>query len=575
MGQLTAVVRPVTCLEHTWPILVDHQLQLSLEDVNPLLAGMTPGLRKACARLELEVHGHHRALPVSSQEEHVDALARRVKASKLVAADDERILGARHREEICDRDTIEPNEPDEAPDGDVVLAVLDEREERGRDPGRLRDVAQRQAALLAKPSQRSADARRLGCWKRLCVGYVQQYLEETLKILKRSSNLPILERTRNPGSADIAVVGGGISGLSVAWHLARRGVAVTIVERAGLGSGATAIQPGGLRRQWGSQVNCLLAAEARTFYADLADRLGVRIDAGFQECGYLFVAHSRDGEEALARNVSLQNACGVPSRMVRPDEASELVPGLDAGSIVAASYCSEDGYFDRPQAVVAAFIDACRAAGVTVVQAAVHRLESCGPGWSLSLRDGGSIETGGVVLAAAWDTPALLEPLGVHVPIKKEPRYLFYSDPIRERLLEPLVVSPEWHLAAKQLADGSVLSSDLSAGADPGEDEAIWRMRLRNGLRRLLPILDYVDYPTVVEGFYDLTPDGLAIVGPVADHQGLWIAAGHSGRGFMLAPAIGRALSEAILDGSVDSLVEALSLERFRRAELTLESQVV
>ncbi|MFN8223666.1 MAG: FAD-binding oxidoreductase [Gaiellales bacterium] len=384
-----------------------------------------------------------------------------------------------------------------------------------------------------------------------------------------------MERTRDHGSTDIAVVGGGITGLSVAWHLAQRGAEVVIVERGGLGSGATAIQPGGLRRQWGSEVNCLLASEAREFYMHLADRLDVRVDPGFRECGYLFVAHSRDGEEALARNVSVQNACGVPSRMVDPREASDLVPGLDAGSIVAASFCPEDGYFDRPQAVVAAFVDACRAAGIGVIQAPVARLDPGDRGWSLDLLDGGTIEARGVVVAAAWETPALLSPLGVHVPIKKEPRYLFYSDPIQERLLEPLVVSAEWHLAAKQLADGSVLASDLVAGADPGEDEAIWRARLRDGLQRLLPILDYVEYPTLVEGFYDLTPDGLAIIGPVADHQGLWLAAGHSGRGFMLAPAIGRALSDAIVDSNVDPLIEDLALERFREAGLTLESQVV
>jgi len=373
----------------------------------------------------------------------------------------------------------------------------------------------------------------------------------------------------------VAIVGGGISGMALAWQLVERRQTVAIVDRAGLGAGATAIQPGGVRRQWRNRANCLLAAESIGFYRELGTRLGVTVDAGFQACGYLFVAHTEEALASLAVGVAVQNELGVPSRLLTSAEASAIVPGLNGSAVVGASFCAEDGYFDRPQAVVGAFVEACSAAGVAVEQASVEAIEPCGERWSLALAGGSRLEAGQVVVAAGWETPALLEPLGVRLPIHREPRYLFYSDPIAKRLLEPLVVSPERHLAAKQLGDGSVLASDLSAGSDPAEGEDVWRRRLRAGLSELLPILDYVGLPTMVEGLYDLTPDGMAIVGAVPGHDGLWAHAGHSGRGFMMAPAMARLLADAIMDGAADELLQPLSPGRFDGAPLAAELQVV
>jgi sarcosine oxidase subunit beta len=375
---------------------------------------------------------------------------------------------------------------------------------------------------------------------------------------------------------EVVVVGGGITGLSIAWHLAERHAGtIAIIERTGLGSGATSIQPGGFRQQWGNWVNCLLARESVAFYRELGQRLDVAVDPGFTECGYLFVAHSEAGTELLAKNVALQNSLGIPSRLVDPAEAVEIVPGLNGSAIVAASFCAEDGYFDRPQAVVGAFIDACARVSVDVVGGEVDRLDPDGTGWSVSLRDGRRLGASAVVVAAGYDSPALVAGLGLELPIRREPRYLFYSDPIHERLLEPLVVSPERHFASKQLADGSVLASDLTAGSDPSKNEEVWRGRLREAIHTLLPVLEYVSFPVLVRGFYDLTPDGLAIVGTVPNFNGLWLAAGQSGRGFMMAPAVGRLLADALVAGTSDKLLEALSVKRFSHVALTPEPQIV
>jgi sarcosine oxidase, subunit beta len=363
----------------------------------------------------------------------------------------------------------------------------------------------------------------------------------------------------------VAVVGAGVTGLFVAHELSARGVdSVTVYERIGIGAGASGIQPGGIRQQWGTAVNTVLARESLAFYREAREHLAMRVDPHFQACGYLFLAHSQETRARLAANVALQNELGVPSRIVEPDEAERLVPGLDPSSLVGAAWCAEDGYLARPQAVVEAL-----GARADVVHAEVVELAEAGAAWELAFADGTSTTAERVVVAAGCDTTALLPEL----PIEREVRYLFLSEPIRERLLEPLVISPERHFAAKQLADGRVLASDLTASGVPDEARDGWRRHVRTCVEALLPRLQFVSLPLLLEGLYDVTPDHQAILGEV--RPGLWVAAGFSGHGFMLAPAVGRILAEAIVLGREDEALKVLDSRRFAEARLLPEPQVV
>src|ERR671931_669057 len=131
---------------------------------------------------------------------------------------------------------------------------------------------------------------------------------------------------------EVVVVGAGVVGLSIAFELAERGAAVTVLDRAGVGAGASGVQPGGVRRQWGTRVNCLLADESLRFFAAARERLGMRVDPAFRACGYLFLAHSDAALARLRGNVELQNELGIPSRVVSAAAAEELVPGLDGAA---------------------------------------------------------------------------------------------------------------------------------------------------------------------------------------------------------------------------------------------------
>ena len=362
----------------------------------------------------------------------------------------------------------------------------------------------------------------------------------------------------------------------MAYHLAERGIRdVAVYERAGIGAGQSGVQPGGVRQQWGTPVNVLLARESLAFYRDVEARLEPRVAPRFDACGYLFLAHSEGALAELAASVALQNDLGVPSRVLSPAEAEDLVPGLQVETVAGASFCAEDGYFDRPQAVVEAFAEAAQRRGVRIVALAVERLQRDGDAWRLALGDGPLAGAAAVVVAAGYDSPALLAPLGVELPICKEPRYLFFSDPVSARLLEPLVVSSERRFAAKQLADGRVLASDLGAAGDPEVERERWRGNVRAAVRALLPRLEYVSLPLLVGGFYDTTPDHQATIGPVPGHDGLWLAAGFSGHGFMIAPAVGAALARMVAGEAPPDHVAELSPARFAGRTLVPEPQVV
>lgn len=344
--------------------------------------------------------------------------------------------------------------------------------------------------------------------------------------------------------ADVAVVGAGVTGLSVAYFLRRAGAEVVVVDRAGIAAGASGVQPGGVRQQWTTEINCELARESVEFYA------GFDVDARLDRCGYLFVALA---EETLARmrdDVALQNRVGVPSRIVDADEIAELVPGMRVDTVAGAAWCAEDGYFDRPQTVVEAFAE-----GIEVVVVDVH--------------DVAELDAEVVVVAAGVESLRLL---GVDLPIAAEPRHLFLSEPIAERLVEPLVIVGERSFAAKHLANGRVLASDLAAAGDPDEGRERWRATVARGVDELLPALSFVPFPILASGVYDVTPDHQPVVGPVGDR--LWVAAGYSGHGFMLAPAISRRLADAIVAGG-GAPIPAFDPARFSAGGLATESAVI
>src|SRR5947208_5553439 len=115
------------------------------------------------------------------------------------------------------------------------------------------------------------------------------------------------------GRSEVVVIGAGITGLSIALHLAENGLKPLVIEREGVAAGASGVQPGGVRQQWSTPLNCRLARESAAFFADLSTRLDSTLPLRFSRCGYAFLAHSEERLAQLADAVSIQKAAGVPS----------------------------------------------------------------------------------------------------------------------------------------------------------------------------------------------------------------------------------------------------------------------
>src|SRR5262245_13492356 len=137
--------------------------------------------------------------------------------------------------------------------------------------------------------------------------------------------------------ASVAIIGGGIMGLSTAYHLGKRGVKdVVVLERSYLCSGASGRNGGGVRAQWSTEANVMLMRESIDVCRQFAREMGINV--WFRQGGYLFLVRSEEKRAALETSVRLQNECGLPTRMLEPGEAREIVPWLDTDGLVAASY---------------------------------------------------------------------------------------------------------------------------------------------------------------------------------------------------------------------------------------------
>ena len=165
--------------------------------------------------------------------------------------------------------------------------------------------------------------------------------------------------------ADVVVIGAGIMGLAIAYHLARAGTTrVVVLDKSYLCGGASGRNGGGVRAQWSSEANIRLMQESIRMCREFATEM--KINVWFRQGGYLFLVRSEERRRSLEASVKLQNDCGLPTRMLTPKEAQKLVPELDTDGVVAASYNESDGVV-FPWPFVWGFAQAARKLGVKVL----------------------------------------------------------------------------------------------------------------------------------------------------------------------------------------------------------------
>lgn len=371
-------------------------------------------------------------------------------------------------------------------------------------------------------------------------------------------------------SADVVVVGGGCMGASIAWHLARNGADVVLLERGHVASGATGHSGALIRRHYEHPIGLRLAHESLRFFETFRARTGR--DAGFVRTG--FTTGARDGDvPALTRLLLLQREYHVAAKVVTVDELRALEPSMSADDLAVGVVDDHAGYAD-PVATSLGFAGAATEAGAEVHEnAAVKRVLLKGErvvGVSGShLR----IEADRVVLAAGNWTPALARTARVRLPI----RFLRGEVAMLRRPPDfgpPPRLHFDYYHNTYSRSDGArdTLVGHMSVPSDVQPRPEPFNGTLRESTARELRAQLAARFPGMRRaqirggwaGLYDVTPDRYPILGPCGP-RGLFVAAGFSGHGFKLCPSVGRLIAEAVFRKRRDPLLRALGLRRFAR----------
>ena len=346
-----------------------------------------------------------------------------------------------------------------------------------------------------------------------------------------------------------AILGAGVIGASVAYHLASRGVKdIVVLDRAHEpGGGSTAKATGGFRAQFDNETEVRLSLLAREKLVRFEEETGV--DCGYRPHGYLFLACNDAEVAALEAAQQVQHACGVrEARMISADEARQLNPAIHDDSIRGAAFCPSDGFI-RPMNILRGYIDAAKRLGVRFEFGVEHRGFRVERDRVVAAQTSrGEIEADLFINAmGAWSGAPV-------VPVRRNVAATVATDILKEEM--PMTIwSGDWyHLRVR---DGRVL---LLWPDEPRYEH--WLAWVQHLTHRRVPCLANVPIGECWSGWYEMSPDGRALLG-YRGAKNLFLATGCSGHGVMHAPALGQLAAEMILDGRTSIDVTSLRADRF------------
>ncbi|RLE03645.1 MAG: FAD-binding oxidoreductase [Candidatus Aminicenantes bacterium] len=356
-------------------------------------------------------------------------------------------------------------------------------------------------------------------------------------------------------TADVIIIGGGIMGLALAYYLSQKSRwRIVLLEKQLLAQAATGLSVGGLRQQFSQPANILLSQRSLQLWHQLF-ALESQTPFPFHQVGYLFLAQTNSVWEEFQENVETQKQWGVPVELLSAAEIKKRWPFLFTEDLSGGTFCWEDGYTD-PYQVAMVYAQACRrqkviirektpATGIVVENSQVKAVmtpEAC-------------LWTPVVINAAGAWAGQVAALAGLHLPIWPVRRQVFVTQPVElfPRPI-PLIIDFEEHLYFREEGPAYLLGMS-DPDEPPGFREGTEREFLEKLIEKLVhraPAFAQAAIARGWSGLYAMTPDENALIGPVEEVEGFWVASGFSGHGFQHAAAVADLLSDWLIYGHCD-----------------------
>jgi glycine/D-amino acid oxidase-like deaminating enzyme len=392
-------------------------------------------------------------------------------------------------------------------------------------------------------------------------------------------------------TADVVIIGGGVVGSSVAWHLREHGFTgrVLVVERDRTYERASSLLAmGGIRQQFCTAVTVRMVQHSVRFWKQFDAHMGTadaRPRAWFRQRGYLFLADAA-AAPALMTRYELERRAGAVVQMLSPDDVRRLVPDAWLDDIVFGVLGNDDGYAN-PREVLSGFYRAAAAAGADFIEDAVVSIMAAGGRVTgVGLASGTHVESPVVVNAAGAWAGRVARLAGLDVPVQPMrqmlfrctlPRYWPYRFPM---LIDPGGV--HWRHDDPVEPDGpdrlvaAFTNWDEQVGERFEPDQSRWSREFYPAMVRRVPSLATVTEACGWSGLYEMTPDHNPVLGEHPGLGGFIFANGFSGHGLMMSPATGVIVSELIRLGRSETFdVSTFAVDRFERGALVHDAATI
>lgn len=373
-------------------------------------------------------------------------------------------------------------------------------------------------------------------------------------------------------NASIVIIGAGISGLSTAYNLAKSGMKdIHVVDKGYFTNGATGRCGAGVRQQWATKLNCILAKKSIEFFGRANEELEYHKDIEFKQEGYLILATTEAEDKQFTKNVALQNSLGIPTRKLNVEEALKIVPHLNPKSFISATFCNTDGHVN-PFLMSEAYYLAAKRLGVNFhFYEEVKAIEVEDKLIKKVITDKHEYITDKVLNAAGGYSKEIGDMVGVEIPVFSENHEILVTERAKS-MQGPMVMSFSKNIYCQQVPHGSFLMGRSNPDAQPSHDiSSSWEFldEMAKTVSHILPEVAKLRVIRTWGGSYNISPDRQPILSDTKDLPGFYIACGFSGHGFMFAPITGELLTEIILGKELDEYAHDLHIDRFKDNKIT------